>query len=107
MKFSSTVNILKVNELETGVSGKTGKPWDRMTAECALLDDDGVLECVGRLVIPQAMREGIKTGVYRAGFALVVPTFGDQKGDITARLTALTPVPVKGVPTPPRAPVAA
>jgi hypothetical protein len=107
MKFSSTIHILKINDLETGISQKTQKPWERQTAECMLLDDDGVMECVGRLVVPQAMREGLKTGVFRAGFALVVPTFGDQKGDITARLTSLMPVPVKGAPAAPRAPVAA
>lgn len=94
MSFSSTVQVLKINPVESGVSKKTGQPWERHTAECMLLDDDGAIECVGRLVIPQAMREDLKVGTFRASFALVVPTFGDQKGDITARLTGLVPVTV-------------
>lgn len=95
MSFSSTVSVLKVNAVESGISKKTGSAWERHTAECMLLDDDGAIECVGRLVIPQALREAVKVGVFRATFALVVPTFGDSKGDISARLTGLVPVPVK------------
>ncbi len=103
MKFSSTVQILKVNEVQKGVSAKTGKPWERHTAECMLLSDTGEIECVGRLVIPDSLRENIQPGIFRAGFALVVPTFGDQKGDITARLTALTLIPSKAPTAPVRA----
>lgn len=92
MSFSSTVQILKINPVESGTSKKTGQPWERHTAECMLLDDAGGVECVGRLVIPQTLRENLAIGIYRAAFALTVPTFGDQKGDITARLTGLVPV---------------
>ena len=92
MSFSSTVQILKLNEPDKGKSLKTGKDWERRTAECMLLDDSGVVECVGRLVIPPALYESAAVGIYRAAFALTVPTFGDQKGDITARLTGLVPV---------------
>lgn len=96
MNFSSTVQVLKINPVESGISKKTGQPWERHTAECMLLGEDGSIECVGRLMIPPTMREGLQTGVYRASFSLVVPTYGDQKGDITARLTGLQLVPVKG-----------
>lgn len=89
MTFSSTIQILKVNAVESGVAIKTGKPWERHTAECMLLNDEGGIECVGRLVIPTPLRESVKVGIFRAGFALVVPTFGDQKGDISTRLTSL------------------
>jgi len=105
MSFSSTLQVLKVNAVESGTSKKTGTAWERHTAECMLLNDDGEIECVGRLVIPQAMRETIKVGTFRAGFALVVPTFGDAKGDITARLTSLLPVVASksaGPATPPK-----
>lgn len=100
MSFSSTIQILKVNEVEKGIAKKTGQPWERHTAECMLLNDDSSIECVGRLVIPTAMRETVSVGTFRAGFSLVVPTFGDQKGDITARLVSLVPVPVAGVKPP-------
>ena len=93
MSFSSTVQVLKINPVESGVSKKTQQPWERHTAECMLLTDDGEIECVGRMVIPKDMRETLKVGTFRASFALVVPTFGDQKGDITARLTGLVSVP--------------
>lgn len=93
MSFSSTVQVLKVNEPESGISKKTGQPWQRHTAECMLLNDEGAIECVGRLSIPKEMIETVKVGVFRASFSLVVPTFGDAKGDITARLTGLVPVP--------------
>lgn len=92
MSFSSTLQILKVNEVERGISKKTGQAWERHTAECMLLADDGSIDCVGRLVIPTAMRESIQVGTFRAGFALVVPTFGDQQGQITARLASLLPM---------------
>lgn len=110
MSFSSTLQILKVNAMESGVAKATGKPWDRQTAECMLLADDGTIECVGRLVLPTALRESAAVGIFRAVFALVVPTFGDQKGDVTARLSSLIPVPVplgKTAPVAPRAAVPA
>lgn len=92
MSFSSTLQVLKINAVESGVSKKTGSAWERHTAECMLLADNGDIECVGRLVIPPTMRETLALGTFRASFALVVPTYGDAKGDITARLTGLLPV---------------
>lgn len=102
MSFSSTLQVLKINVVESGISKKTGSPWERHTAECMLLADDGSIECVGRLVIPPSMRESLAVGTFRASFALVVPTYGDAKGDITARLTGLLPM----VAAKPAAPVA-
>lgn len=94
--FSSTLQVLKLNEIERGISSKSGKPWERHTAECILLGDDGSIECVGKLNIPEPLRGIVQTGTFRAGFTLHVPTFGDQQGQITSRLVSLTPVPVKG-----------
>jgi len=101
--FTSTIQILKVNDVEKGVSKKTGQPWERHTAECVLLKDDGELECVGKLNLPEPLRATAARGVFRAGFSLVVPTFGDQQGQITARLVSLMPVPSKSVPVVPKA----
>lgn len=95
MSFSSTIQILKVNEIEKGISKKTGAAWERHTAECMLLSDVGEIECVGKLTIPVALREGLKTGTYRAGFALHVPTFGDRKGEVSTQLVSLSAVPVR------------
>ena len=96
MSFSSTIQILKVNEVEKGVSKKTGQPWERHTAETMLLNDDGSIDVVGKLDIPPALRGEVAVGTYRAGFALTVPTFGDQQGKVTTRLTSLQLVPVRG-----------
>jgi hypothetical protein len=107
MSFSSILQILKINPVDSGISKKSGQPWTRNTAECMLLAADGSVECVGRLSIPKDMVEALKVGVYTAGFALTVPTFGDQKGDITARLTSLTPVSPRATAPVQRAPVPA
>lgn len=100
MSFSSTVQVLKINEQEGGISKKTGQPWTRNTAECMLLNDEGAIECVGRLSIPKELVGTLAVGTFRASFALVVPTYGDTKGDITARLVGLVPVPTRGNPVP-------
>lgn len=106
--FSSTIQVLKLNEVEKGTSRKTGQPWERHTAECVLLADDGSIECVGKLNIPEPLRGAVTTGTFRAGFTLHVPTFGDQQGQITSRLVSLTPVPVRGASAPaPKAAAAA
>jgi len=93
MSFSSTLQVLKVNPPASGVSKKTGQPWERHTAECMLLDDSGAIQCVGRLVIPKALVDQVKEGTFRASFALEVPTYGDSKGDITTRLVGLMAAP--------------
>ena len=98
MSFSSTIQVLKINEVEKGVSAKTGKPWERHTAECCLLDASGAVECVGKLSIPPPLRGEMKVGIFSAGFTLAVPTYGDAKGDITARLVSLVAVPVRVAP---------
>lgn len=108
MSFSSTIQILKINDVEKGVSRKTGQPWERHTAECLLLADDGSIECVGRLMLPEAIRTaGVTTGTFRAGFTLHVPTYGDSKGDITARLVSLTAAPTRSASAPAAAAAAA
>lgn len=107
MSFTSTIQILKVNDVEKGVSKKTGQPWERHTAECVLLDDSGEIECVGKLNLPEPLRATAAKGVFRAGFSLVVPIFGDQQGQITARLVSLQPVPTRGAAAPAPAPAPA
>lgn len=94
MSFTSTIQILKVSE-ETSkkVNPDTGKPYVSHIARTALINDDGELETVGRLRVPRDLVEVAKVGVYRAGFALRVPDYGADKGDVVAVLTSLTPVP--------------
>lgn len=98
MSLSSTIQIIKVNEVETGISKKTGSPWERHTAECIILDDDGAVNCVGKLDIPPALRGNVQCGTFRGGFSFFVPTYGNDQGRITARLVSLLPAPVKAAP---------
>ena len=93
--FSSIIQILKVNDVLKLVS-KAGNAYERHSAECLLLDGSGAVQCVGRLVIPQELRDVAKVGLYSANFTLRVPTFGDRKGDIEAALVGLTAITKTG-----------
>lgn len=108
--FTSTIQILKINDIASGISAKTGKPWERHTAEGMLLKDDGSVECVGKLNIPKDLRGTLTPGIYRASFSFYVPSMGDTKGDISTMLVGLIPVPasaVRGSASAPAAPAAA
>jgi len=109
MSFSSKLTILKLNEVEKGVSAKTGKPWERHTAECMLLDESGQCFKVGKLDVAPALRGTVAAGTFVATFGLDVPDYGLQQGRVTAYLTALVPVNKSGMPAPaaPVAPAAA
>lgn len=91
--FVSTVQILKIDEVVKGISTKTQKPWERHTAQCMTLTDDGVIDKVGVLEIPKALQGQVQPGIYRASFALAVRDWGDRRGLIEAQLTGLLPLP--------------
>lgn len=92
--FSSTINVLKV-EREERTSKRTGNAYNHFAARVILLSDEGDVITVGvinsRRITPD-LRESIKVGTYRATFALQVPDFGEDKGDVISMLTGLTPV---------------
>lgn len=94
-KFSSMIQVFTV-ENEEKTSARTGNKYTHFAARCALLDDSGQIVNVGALRVPPAMRDQVKVGAFRAGFALQVPDWGDQKGDIVAVLTDLTPIQTRG-----------
>lgn len=90
--FSSKIQILTV-ENEERTSKRTGNKFTHFAARSILLDDDGQVVTVGALrVRSDALRSQCKPGLFTAGFALQVPDFGDDKGDIVAVLTSLTPI---------------
>lgn len=97
MSFSSTIQILKVDEPVTR-KGKDGSDYTINTAQCALLTDDGRLDKVGRLRIPEALKESVKEGIFRATFSLAVAEWGQNKGDVVTQLVGIVPVPVRGAP---------
>lgn len=93
MNFSSTLQVLKVDTPEERTYD--GKTFMVHTAQTALLLDDGTLDKVGRLRIPESMVDKVKVGVFRASFSLEVAQWGKSKGDVIASLVGLDPVPVR------------
>lgn len=100
MEFTSTIQVLKVDTPEEKTSPKDGSKYMVHTAQTALLTDDGKLDKVGRLRIPEKLRDTVKEGVFRASFALEVAQWGQSKGDVIASLVGLIPVPQKGAAKP-------
>ena len=99
MKFSSTIQILMTEvSLTKKLNPETGKPYEIPYARCILLGDDFKAVTVGRLNIPRDMEGKVREGIFRAGFALVVPDYGNDKGDIVARLIELTEIPASAMP---------
>lgn len=100
--MQSVIQILKLNELKTGVSRKTGNPYEMQDAECLLLKDDGTVDQVGVLQVPKGLRDKAAPGVYTASFALNA-NFASRR--IEALLTDLHPVPpgTYGTPKAPKA----
>jgi len=96
--FSSTIQVLKV-ENEERTSKKTGDKYTHFAARCILLDDDGGVVTVGllssRRMAPE-LREQVKVGTYRATFAIQVPDYGMDKGEMVSMLTGLVPFPQRG-----------
>lgn len=89
--------ILKIDDLKTGVS-EGGREWSRLNCEVMLLEPSGngkfVAGDVGRIAVPESLRDGLRVGSYTGGFSLGVPTFGDEKqrNEVSARLVSLTPI---------------
>lgn len=98
MSHSSTVQVLKVLVEKREKKAVKGEFYDVREAEVILMNDDGGIECAGRLPLSQTLAEGLIPGTYRAGFSMVRSAFGDRRGDIISQLVSLVPVPVKMAP---------
>lgn len=91
------LQILKIDELKTGVSD-SGREWSRLNCEVMLLEPSStgkfVAGDVGRIAVPESLREGLRVGSYTGGFSLGVATFGDEKqrNEVGARLVSLIPM---------------
>lgn len=88
--MESIIQILKLNDLKSGVSRKTGNPYEMQDAECLLLKEDGSIDQVGVLQVQKSLRDKALPGVYTGSFALH-SNFASRR--IEAVLTDLTPVP--------------
>lgn len=96
-QFSSTVQILSV-ENEERTSAK-GNKYQHFAARAILLADTGEVVTVGALrTRSEALQKLCRPGTFRATFALQVPDWGDNKGDIVAVLTSLTELPAQPAP---------
>lgn len=94
--MQSIIQILKLNEIKSGVSKKTGNPYEMQDAECLLLKEDGSVDQVGVLQVPKGLREVAKLGTFTATFALN-SNYASRR--IEAVLTGLIPVgPIKTAP---------
>lgn len=84
------IQVLKVNDKRSGVSAKTGKPWEMQDAECIVLNDDLTPSKVGVLRVPRDLLGKVDPGVYTGSFSLE-PDY--QTRVIGAVLTGLVAVP--------------
>lgn len=96
-QMCTTLQILKINPVESGIAKASQKPYEWHTAECVLLDDAGNVSSVGRLVFPRALRETLggvpPIGTYRAVISLVALA-GERAGEIGPQIIDLVPVAV-------------
>lgn len=104
--FFSKIQVLKVDAPVEKTSPKDQSKYMVYTAQTALLDDDGELQKVGRLRIPETLRDKVKVGSFSAAFSLDVAQWGLNKGDVIATLTDLTPLPPMRAPAAAAVPVA-
>ncbi|TAM39763.1 MAG: hypothetical protein EPN61_12040 [Burkholderiaceae bacterium] len=101
-KFSSVIQILLVEtNTSKALNPKTNEPYVSTQARAILLGEDGTPVTVGRLRVPRALVDVVKPGTFTAAFTLGVPDFGDDKGDIVAQLTGLSPVVSRAAPAAP------
>lgn len=96
MSLQSIIEILLVNKKD-GVSKKTQLPWAISEAHCVLRNEDGTAGAVGVLIVPKALTEIAKPGLYTASFGLEAASYGPDQGRIVAVLANLVPVPSNAV----------
>lgn len=92
----TTLQIVKVNPVRSGVARGSQTPYEWHTAECLLLDDQGNVCSVGQMNFPKELREKLggvpPVGIYKATISMVALT-GIQAGEISPRIVDLVPVP--------------
>ena len=95
--MNSILQILKLNEPRSGKTAN-GTAWTMQDAECAILDDAGVVQQVGVLMIPRELLGKVGTGMFIGSFVLRADTRKEGQRRINAELTSLQPYAVKGKP---------
>lgn len=90
--MQSLIQIIKVNDVRSGVSRTTGNKYEMQDAECILLNDDGTPSQVGVLMVPKDLTGKVQPGTYLGSFGLRA-SMKDRR--IEAVLTALNPITPK------------
>jgi len=98
ISHSSTIQVLKLNEPNKGVSAKTGRPYDIQDAECILWDGEGAVSQVGILTIPTELRGKIEVGMYSGTFTMRADRQTRRIGSVLVGLTPIPAVATKGAP---------
>lgn len=91
--MQSILQILKLNEPRSGE--KNGRRWEMQDAECLILNDAGLVDQVGVLMIPKDLMGKVQPGVFIGSFALRANTSREGQRRIEAVLTGLQPYSVK------------
>lgn len=96
--MQSILNIIKLNEVRSGIGRQSGKPYEMQDAECILLNDDGSVGEVGVLQIPRDLMGKVQLGVFMGTFALRADKSQNGGRRIQSVLTGLQPYVVKQAP---------
>jgi hypothetical protein len=92
-KYSTVIQVLSVESTPGKKPGPDGVLPTFYAARCVLFQDDGkTVNTVGRLRIPKPLVPIVKEGMFTASFALTVPDYGNDKGDVVSQLTSLIPI---------------
>lgn len=88
--MKNTIQILHVTQ-RTGLSQKTGKPYDMRSAQCIVHKvnrDTGVVEpLIGELMLPERFKES-KPGTYEVEFEVSI----DKEKRVGAQVATMVPV---------------
>lgn len=98
---ASKIQVLAV-ENEDRISKSKGTTYRHFVARCVVMADDGSVITVGALRSNQmlpALRDLVKPGSFRVGYSVMVPDWGDDKGDVVSVITELTPDVPRVAPT--------
>lgn len=91
----TTLQIVKVNPVRSGVARESQKPYEWHTAACLLLDEAGNVFSVGQMNFPKELREKLggvpPVGTYKAIISFAALT-GRRAGEIVPQIIDLVPV---------------
>ncbi len=96
--FANIIEIILVEDKVGKTPNKqTGKLPEWKEARAILRKENGEVADVGRMRVPRDLEGQVTTGMFTCTFGLSVAGYGDDKGDIAAVITSLTPVPANAV----------